>query len=69
MRHSPFALIILNDVCTVYIKALDGKNIVQIASGQQHSIALDDTGYAVLLLIPVFLDWSIHFKCCVRMGL
>ena len=29
----------------VYIKELDGKKVVQISSGQQHSLALDDTGY------------------------
>jgi alpha-tubulin suppressor-like RCC1 family protein len=30
----------------VYVKELDGKHIVQIASGPQHSLAVDDTGYA-----------------------
>lgn len=29
---------------TVYIKELDGKNIVNIVSGPQHSLAIDDTG-------------------------
>lgn len=49
-KPSAFSIFIhtLTDVCVVYVKALDGKNIVQIASGQQHSIALDDTGYVVL---------------------
>jgi alpha-tubulin suppressor-like RCC1 family protein len=30
---------------SVYLKELDGKKIVQIASGQQHSLALDSTGW------------------------
>lgn len=30
---------------TVLVKGLDGKKIVQIACGQQHSVALDDEGY------------------------
>jgi alpha-tubulin suppressor-like RCC1 family protein len=29
----------------VYLKELDGKNIVDIVSGQQHSLALDSTGF------------------------
>ncbi|KAJ3576562.1 hypothetical protein NP233_g354 [Leucocoprinus birnbaumii] len=28
----------------IYVKELDGKKIIQIASGQQHSLALDDAG-------------------------
>jgi alpha-tubulin suppressor-like RCC1 family protein len=32
-------------VSTVPVMGLDGKNIVQIACGQQHSIALDEEGY------------------------
>ncbi|XP_006461672.1 hypothetical protein AGABI2DRAFT_193077, partial [Agaricus bisporus var. bisporus H97] len=43
----------------IYVKALDGKNIVQIASGQQHSIALDDTG--------VVYVWGYNGYC--RLGL
>lgn len=31
---------------SVPVKGLDDKNIVQIACGQQHTIALDDTGSA-----------------------
>ena len=31
---------------TVPVKGLDDKKIVHIASGQQHSIALDEDGYA-----------------------
>lgn len=33
------------DLFLVYIRELDGKNIVQISSGQQHSLAIDETGY------------------------
>ena len=29
----------------VYLKELDGKHIIDIASGQQHSLALDSTGF------------------------
>ncbi len=29
----------------VLVKGLEGKKIVQIACGQQHSVALDDEGY------------------------
>lgn len=29
---------------TVLIKGLEGKNIVQIACGQQHSVAMDSEG-------------------------
>ena len=29
----------------VYLKELDGKHIVDIVSGQQHSLALDSTGF------------------------
>ena len=32
-------------ILLVYLKELDGKKIVQIASGQQHSLALDSTGW------------------------
>jgi alpha-tubulin suppressor-like RCC1 family protein len=32
-------------MATVPVKGLDDKKIVQIACGQQHSIALDDEGY------------------------
>lgn len=31
---------------TDYVKELNGKKVVQIASGQQHSAAVDDEGYA-----------------------
>lgn len=50
---------------TVYVKEFDGKKIVQIASGQQHSIALEDSGFVFPLsslspmapwLILVFLE-------------
>jgi len=30
---------------SAYIKEFDGKKIIQIASGQQHSLALEETGY------------------------
>ena len=30
---------------TVLVKGLDGKKIVQIACGQQHTVALDSDGY------------------------
>ncbi|KAF8075359.1 regulator of chromosome condensation 1/beta-lactamase-inhibitor protein II [Lyophyllum atratum] len=43
----------------VYIKELDGKNIVEITSGQQHSLALDDTG--------VVYVWGYNGYC--RLGL
>ncbi|KAF5379474.1 hypothetical protein D9615_006654 [Tricholomella constricta] len=47
------------EVTPVYIKELDGKNIVQIVSGQQHSLALDDTG--------VVYVWGYNGYC--RLGL
>lgn len=49
----PPSLSILSPVYahTVYVKELDGKNIVQIASGPQHSLAVDDTGCARSSLI------------------
>ncbi|KAG5652910.1 hypothetical protein H0H81_003110 [Sphagnurus paluster] len=47
------------EVNPIYIKELDGKNIVQIASGQQHSLALDDTG--------VVYVWGYNGYC--RLGL
>lgn len=31
----------------VYVKEMSGKKIVKIASGQQHSLALDETGFVV----------------------
>lgn len=37
-------------IVIVYVKELDGKKIVQIVSGQQHSLALDDTGCAYFCL-------------------
>lgn len=43
----------------VYVKELDGKKIVQIASGQQHSLALDDTGIVYV--------WGYNGYC--RLGL
>ncbi|KAJ3517000.1 hypothetical protein NLJ89_g772 [Agrocybe chaxingu] len=43
----------------VYVKELDGKKIVQIASGQQHSVALDDTGLVYV--------WGYNGYC--RLGL
>ncbi|KAF5362181.1 hypothetical protein D9756_002116 [Leucocoprinus leucothites] len=43
----------------IYVKELDGKKIVQIASGQQHSLALDDTG--------VVYVWGYNGYC--RLGL
>lgn len=42
----------------VLVKGLTDKKIVQIACGQQHSIALDDTGYA-----PFFLVFPCSFSC------
>lgn len=33
------------DAFVVYIKELDGKDIVDIVSGQQHSLALDSAGF------------------------
>ncbi|KAF8194680.1 regulator of chromosome condensation 1/beta-lactamase-inhibitor protein II [Pholiota molesta] len=47
------------EVQPVYIRELDGKNIVDIASGQQHSLALDDTG--------VVYVWGYNGYC--RLGL
>ncbi|RDB27916.1 Protein RCC2 [Hypsizygus marmoreus] len=43
----------------IYIKELDGKNIVEIASGPQHSLALDSTG--------VVYVWGYNGYC--RLGL
>ncbi|KAF9456066.1 regulator of chromosome condensation 1/beta-lactamase-inhibitor protein II [Collybia nuda] len=43
----------------IYIKELDGKEIVEIASGQQHSLALDSTG--------VVYVWGYNGYC--RLGL
>ncbi|PFH46297.1 hypothetical protein AMATHDRAFT_51137 [Amanita thiersii Skay4041] len=43
----------------IYIKELDGKKIVQIASGPQHSLAVDDTG--------VVYVWGYNGYC--RLGL
>ncbi|GLB41420.1 putative regulator of chromosome condensation (RCC1) repeat [Lyophyllum shimeji] len=43
----------------IYIKELDGKKIVQITSGQQHSLALDDAG--------VVYVWGYNGYC--RLGL
>lgn len=40
----------------VYIKELDGKHIVQIASGQQHSLAVDSTGYDLHAAAPFALS-------------
>lgn len=34
---------------------MDGKKIVKIASGQQHSLALDDTGFVVCHPLSQFL--------------
>ena len=36
---------IRSNVFLVYLKELDGKRIVDIVSGQQHSLALDSTGF------------------------
>jgi hypothetical protein len=33
---------------SVLVKGLEGKKIVEMSSGQQHSIALDDKGYVAL---------------------
>lgn len=41
----------------VLVKGLDGKKIVQIACGQQHSVALDDEGYVYTIL-------SLHPTSC-----
>ena len=41
---------------SVLVKGLEGKKIVQIACGQQHSVALDDEGYA---------SYAIQFVCAV----
>ena len=45
-------MLLVNSICihaliglSVLVKGFEGKNIVQIASGQQHSIAIDDAGY------------------------
>ncbi|KAL9713342.1 hypothetical protein Ac2012v2_002949 [Leucoagaricus gongylophorus] len=43
----------------IHVKELDGKKIMQIASGQQHSLALDDTG--------VVYVWGYNGYC--RLGL
>ncbi|KAF8655946.1 hypothetical protein AX16_002853 [Volvariella volvacea WC 439] len=43
----------------IYVKELDGKHIVQITSGQQHSAAIDDTG--------VVYVWGYNGYC--RLGL
>jgi alpha-tubulin suppressor-like RCC1 family protein len=48
-----------NEPRLVYIRELDGKEIVQIASGQQHSLALDSTG--------VVYVWGYNGYC--RLGL
>lgn len=40
-RHS-----VAHGVCAVPVRGLDDKKIVRIACGQQHSIALDEDGYA-----------------------
>ena len=37
---------VTHGVCTVPVRGLDDRRVVQIACGQQHSIALDDGGYA-----------------------
>ncbi|KAF9524401.1 regulator of chromosome condensation 1/beta-lactamase-inhibitor protein II [Crepidotus variabilis] len=47
------------EVDPVYLKEMDGKKIVKIASGQQHSLALDDTG--------VVYVWGYNGYC--RLGL
>ena len=61
---------------TVYIKELDGKNIVQITSGPQHSLALDSTGFVVVNTVFHFHDdflfrvvyvWGYNGYC--RLGL
>jgi hypothetical protein len=36
---------IFTSLFLVYLKELDGKHIVDIVSGQQHSLALDSTGF------------------------
>ncbi|KIL62087.1 hypothetical protein M378DRAFT_187414 [Amanita muscaria Koide BX008] len=43
----------------IYVKELDGKHVVQIASGPQHSLAVDDTG--------VVYVWGYNGYC--RLGL
>ncbi|KAG6843204.1 hypothetical protein H0H93_001879, partial [Arthromyces matolae] len=50
-----------NSAClpSVYIKELDGKHIVNIVSGAQHSLAIDDTG--------VVYVWGYNGYC--RLGL
>lgn len=46
---------------TVYVRELDGKNIVQIASGPQHSLAVDDTGYDPFFShLQVFLNHALQ---------
>ncbi|EDR07538.1 uncharacterized protein LACBIDRAFT_250496, partial [Laccaria bicolor S238N-H82] len=47
------------EVQPVYLKELDGKKIVQIASGQQHTLALDSTGLVYV--------WGYNGYC--RLGL
>lgn len=41
---SPLLSIPLSSLCTAYVRELDDKNIIQIASGPQHSLVVDDTG-------------------------
>ena len=38
---------------SVLVKGLEGKKIVQIACGQQYSVALDDEGYASYAILFV----------------
>ena len=45
------------DSSSVYVKELDGKKIVQIASGPQHSLAVDDTGYYYVRLFFLILTF------------
>lgn len=53
---------------TVPVKGLDDKIIVQIACGQQHSIALDKEGYAHGFIEKRRLIIS-RTQYCIRMGL
>jgi hypothetical protein len=45
----PDPCLTLITIALVPVKGLDEKKIVQIACGQQHSIALDDEGYGLLV--------------------
>jgi len=55
-------------VCVVPVRGLDDKKIVQISCGQQHSIALDEDGYAHWPTWGSMALTALPTQYCIRLG-